>query len=436
MPLVCLGISHHQAPAEVRERHSFPPDHMSEALVALRDYDTVREAAMLSTCNRLEIYANLEDIERGVLQLKEFLVNFRHSDIAYDLEPYLYTLLETEAIEHLMRVATGLDSMLIGEAEILHQVKEAYHQAQRAQSLGKTLHRLFSEALNAGKHARTSTAIGDESVSIATVAVTMAKQRVGPLDGKNIVLVGAGKMGRTAAKRLKLEGANDLVIVNRSYERAQELVATLGIGHAAELTSLADAINDADIVITSTGATHFVITPERIAQAMTGRHERPLFLIDIAVPRDVDPADARIPGVSVTDIDKLSETVDLTLEHRQAAIPLVEQIIVAHVSQFASWYASNVTLPVVASLARKAEAVREAELERLFARCPELDKRQRTLVTGLTLRIVSKLLHSPIASIRSAAGADPDESVARARLIDEIFALSQIGPAGDDPQND
>lgn len=435
MPLVCLGVSHHQAPAEVRERHAFPPDKMSEALVALRDYDTVREAVMLSTCNRLEIYANLEDTERGVPQLKEFLGNFRHGDVTYDLEPYLYTLVEYAAIDHLMRVATGLDSMLIGEAEILGQVKEAYHQAQHAHSLGKTLHRLFRDALNAGKHARSSTAIGNESVSVATVAVAMAKQCVGPLHGKHIVLVGAGKMGRTAAKRLKLEGAKGLVVVNRSYERARELVAALGIGRAVALPLLAEALHTADIVISSTGATHFVLTPELIDRAMIGRRNRPLFLIDIAVPRDVDPAVARIPGVFATDIDKLTETVDLTLEHRQAAIPLVEKIIDAHVAQFESWYTSDATLPVVASLARKAEALREAELERLFARCPELDKRQRTLVTGLTMRIVSKLLHSPISSIRSGAG-DSDESLARARLIDEIFALSGALPAADQPAGD
>ena len=427
MPLVCLGISHHEAPAEVRERHAFPPDHMAEALVALRDYDTVLEAAMLSTCNRLEIYANLTETSLGVRQLKEFLVNFRHSDVPYDLEPYLYTLVDTAAVDHLMHVATGLDSMLIGEAEILGQVKEAYHQAQRAQSLGKTLHRLFRDAINAGKNARSSTGIGNESVSIATVAVTLAKQHVGPLQGKNIVLVGAGKMGRTAAKRLKLEGAQGLVVVNRNLDRARELVADLGIGEAAGLSSLIDALRGADIVISSTGAAHFVLTQELIGEAMRDRRERPLFLIDIAMPRDVDPAVAHIPGTIVTDIDKLKETVDVTLEHRQAAIPLVEQIIEAHVTQFEHWHRSSRTLPVVASLTRRADALREAELDRLFARCPELDKRQRTLVTGLALRIVSKLLHPAISSIR-------DGSLDRAQLLDEIFALSQAALADDEPR--
>jgi len=426
MPLVCLGMSHHGAPADVRERHAFPAARMSEALIALLDYDTVHEAAMLSTCNRLEIYANIDNVDRGLGQLKEFLGNFRHGGLPYDIEPYLYSLLETEAVEHLMRVATGLDSMLIGEAEILGQVKEAYQQAQNARSLGKNLHRLFREALNAGKSARSSTEIGNESVSIATAAITMAKQHVGALRGKDVVLVGAGKMGRTAAKRLKIEGAGSLRVVNRTHERAKELVEHLGIGEALTLPALLGALRDADIVITSTGASHFVLTTDLIADAMKDRAQRPLFLIDIAVPRDVDPLVALIPGVLVADIDKLSETVDSTLEHRQQAIPLVEDIIHAHVVQFEQWYRSRVTAPVVASLARKAEALRQAELARFFARCPELDKRQRSLVTGLSLRIVSKLLHPAITAIRDCADDHVAETVERARLIDEIFALSEL----------
>lgn len=424
MPLVCLGISHREAPAEVRERHTFPAERMAEALVALHDYDAVGEAAMLSTCNRLEIYADLTNLERGVAQLKEFIVNFRHSDIPYDLEPYLYTLVDTAAIDHVMRVATGLDSMLIGDAEILGQVKDAYVQAQHAHSVGKTLHRLFQDAINAGKAARSTTAIGNESVSIATVAITEAKQHVGTLIGKNIVVIGAGKMGRTAAKRLKLEGAQGFVVVNRTDERAQELIAELGTGRAAGLDGMLDAIADADIVISSTGALTFVIKPELIAAAMARRPERPLFLIDIAIPRDVDPAISAIPNVLLTDIDRLAETIDLTLEHRQQAIPLVEQIIDAHVMQFEHWHRSNATVPVVASLARKAEALREAELERFFARCPDLGPRQRALVTGLSLRIVSKLLHPAIASIRASSPEEVAITVARARVIEEIFALA------------
>ena len=207
MPIVCVGLSHRTAPVDVRERHAFPASRMGEALVALRDYPAVREAAMLQTCGRLEIYAELDDYEAGVAQIKSFLMNFGHGATGYDIESYLYTLLGRQAVDHLLRVATGLDSMLIGEAEILGQVKDAYVQAQHAKSLGKILHRLFRDALNAGKTARAQTRIGEESGSIATAAVEAAKARFGSLEGKTIVVIGAGKMGRTAVKRLRLEGA-------------------------------------------------------------------------------------------------------------------------------------------------------------------------------------------------------------------------------------
>lgn len=423
MALLCLGLSHHTAPAEVRERHAFPAACNLEALTALRDYEAILEAAIISTCNRLEIYAEVADGDVGVLQLKQFLTNFRHGSIAYDLAPYLYTLHGDAAAEHLFRVSTGLDSMLIGDAEVLGQVKDAYAQARRAGSLGKTLHRLFRQALIVGKAARTKTAIGNESVSIATAAIAMAKQHVGALSGKRVLLVGAGKMGAIAAKRLKLDGATELIVANRTHERAHGLVSSLGIGQATDLGSLTDVLKCADVVITSTGAPHFVLTPVNVGEAMLARSGRAMFVIDIAVPRDVDPQVATIPNVRVVDIDTMTESVDVTLEHRRAAIPMVETIIALGVNDFNLWYRSRPAIPIISSLARKAEVIRSAEVERLLARCPELNRRQRERVTGMSLTIVSKLLHSVIAGIRSQAVSAGDEIDAQARLLDVLFDL-------------
>jgi len=360
LPLVCLGLSHHTAPVEVRERHAFPTNRMSEALIALRDYEAVREAVMVATCNRLEIYAELEDYEAGVTQLKQFLMNFRHGDVN-DMDSYMYTLLGTQAIDHLFRVSTGLDSMLIGEAEILGQVKDAYVQAQRARSLGKTLHTLFRAALEAGKAARSQTAISGESTSIATAAVAFAKQHVGELAGQTVLVIGAGKMGSLAARRLKAEGAGDIVLLNRSHKRARDVANELGsVGRTAEMPGLVNALAGADVVVTSTGASHFVLTPGNVAEAMLARPDRNLFIVDIAVPRDVDPEVARIPGVGLVDVDGLKDIVDVTLEKRREAIPLVEEIIGEHVERFGQWYHSRVAVPVIASLTQKAEAIREA----------------------------------------------------------------------------
>ncbi len=427
MPLVCLGLSHHTAPVDVRERHAFPPQKMGEALIALRDYQAVREALMLQTCGRLEIYAELEDYEAGVGQLKSFLSNFRHGDVS-DMESYMYTLLGTQAIDHLFRVSTGIDSMLIGEAEILGQVKDAYVQAQRAHSLGKTLHTLFREALEAGKAARTQTAISGDSVSLATAAVLFAKQHVGTLCGKHVLVIGAGKMGAIAARRMKAEGADDIVLLNRSHKRAQRVADELGeVARVAEMPGLVNALRDADVVVTSTGASHFILTPGNVAEAMRARPERPLFIVDIAVPRDVDPEVARIAGVGAVDVDALKDVVDVTLEKRREAIPLVEEIIAAHVDRFQQWYHSRVAVPVIASLTQKAEAIRDSELERLFARLPDLTDRERALITGMSLTIVSKLLHSAIVRIRDKAVENHAEALTHARMLDELFELRSLG---------
>ena len=422
MPLVCLGLSHHTAPVEVRERHAFPAHRMGDALIALRDYQAVREAVMVATCNRLEIYAELEEYETGVSQLKQFLTNFRHGDVG-DMDSYMYTLLGSQAIDHLFRVSTGLDSMLIGEAEILGQVKDAYIQAQRARSLGKTLHTLFRGALNAGKAARAQTTIGKESTSVATAAIDFAKSRVGTLVSKSVLVIGAGKMGALAAKRLKLEGATQLSVINRSHDRARSIIADLGVGRAIELPGLIEALQSADIVITSTGASHFILTPGNVAEALLRRPARPLTIIDIAVPRDVDPEVARIPNVHLVDIDALQTVVDDKLDARRAAIPLVEEIIAEHTERFCQWYQSRVAVPVISSLMQKAEAIRAAEVDRLFARCPELTERERMLITGMSLTIISKLLHTAVVKIRDKAVENRAEALTHAQILDELFDL-------------
>ena len=397
---------------------------MEAALVALRDYEAVREAVMLQTCGRLEIYADVSDYEAGVAQLKSFLLNFRHGMVAYDLESYLYTLLGRQAVEHLFRVSTGLDSMLIGEAEILGQVKDAFTSAQEAKSLGKTLHRLFREAMSAGKTARTQTRIGDESASVATAAIEIAKKHFGSLHDRNVVLIGAGKMGRTAAKRLRAEGTQNLLVMNRTAKNAQDVVSEIGVGHAVDLSGLVDALASADIVVTSTGASHFVLTPEIVGKAMARRPDHKLFIVDIAVPRDAHPDVAATGNVALVDIDGLKSHVEEKLEVRREAIPAVEEIIDEYLERFGHWYQSRVAVPVIASLTKKAESIRAAELERLLARCPELTEREKMLVTGMSMTIISKLLHTVVTKIRDKAVTNHSEALDHVRLLDELFELN------------
>jgi glutamyl-tRNA reductase len=422
MPLVCMGLSHNTAPLDVRESHAFPAHTMGEALIALRDYEAVREALMLQTCGRLEIYAELEDYEVGVAQIRRFLGNFRHGGIE-DMDSYMYTLLGSQAIDHLFRVSTGLDSMLIGEAEILSQVKDAFVQGQRARSLGKTLNSLFREAINAGKAARTHTDIGSQSTSIATAAVRAATQHVGDLRGASVVVVGAGKMGSLVARRLKDAGCGDIVVINRSHHRARDVVDRIGTGRTMALPEIVDAMARADIVVTSTGASTFVLTTANVAEAMHVRPERPLFVVDIAVPRDCDPEVVAIPNVSVVDVDGLRGVVDVTLERRREAIPMVEEIIAEHTQRFHQWYQSRVTVPVISSLVQRAETIRENELDRLFARCPELTERERMLITGMSLTIISRLLHTAIANIRDKALVNRAEALTDAQTLSQLFDL-------------
>lgn len=428
MPLVCLGLSHHTAPVEVRERHAFPPSKMGEALVALHDYEVVREAVMLQTCGRLEIYAEIADYEDGIRQLKSFLQNYRHAMVGYDLDSYLYTLLGQDAAGHLMRVSTGLDSMLIGEAEILSQVKDAYAAAHRSRSLGPVLHRLFREAMASGKAARSQTSIGDESPSVATAAIELAVARLGGLNGRSVTIVGAGKMGRIAAKRFRSEGARELVVVNRTVERAQDVVDDAGTGEAADLPQIAHAMANADVVVTSTGSPNFLLTPAVVEQAMRGRPERPLLVLDIAVPRDADPAIAGIDGVTLIGIDDLKSHVDRKLDVRRAAIPDVEEIIAEYCERFARWFQGRGSDPVIASLTKKAEAIRSAELERLFARLPDLTEREKMLISGASLTIISKLLHSVVTNVREKADDDREGAGSRARLLEELFELDIADP--------
>lgn len=424
LPLVCLGLSHNTAPIEVRERHAFPPSRMSETLTALRDYSAVLEAVMLSTCNRIEIYAELSDYEEGIAQLKQFLQNFRHGAVN-DLDSYLYTLLGTEAVEHLFRVATGLDSMLIGEAEILGQVKDAYIAAQQAKSVDKTLHTLFREALNIGKRARSRTSIGEDSVSVATAAVELARRHVGTIAGCNVLVVGAGKMGLLAAKRFATLEAKEIVVANRSAQRAHDAIATLGRGRAVGIPEIAQALIDTDIVVTSAGASAFLITRELVSSVMQ-RRTRPLFIVDIGVPRDVDPEVTNISGVELVDIDALKLLVEDTLDRRRAAIPRVEAIVREHVERFGQWYRARNAVPVISALVHKAENIRDHEVARLFQRLPNLSERERTLITGTSMTIVSKLLHGALVRIRERAVTDQQTASMQAHVLEELFDLDAV----------
>jgi len=404
VPIIVIGLSHKTAPDEVRNRHAFPPQRVAQALGALRDYSAVREAAIVSTCNRLEIYADVDDFERGIEQIKDFLTTYRNMRVD-DFDKYLYTMLGTEAVEQLLRVACGLDSMLVGEPQILGQVREALTAADDARSAGPHLHKLFRTALEAGKRARTETGISRDVVSLGSAAVELAVRHC-DIKSVSALVVGAGKMGAIVAKHLAARGVASLTIANRTLARAQRLARPLR-AHAAPLDRLVDLLAHADLLITATGGGAHMVTAPMVRAALE-RRRAPMLIVDIAVPCDVEPNAAALPGVTLYELGDLRQIVDETLGERRTEIPAVERIVAAGSAQYMRWYQSRAAAPLIASLRNKAELIRQAEIDRLFCRLPELDERQRDLIVGASVSILNRLLHAPVTRLReSAAGGTP-----------------------------
>lgn len=400
MPVVLLGLSHRTAPPHVRDRHAMPTARLAEALGALSEYSSIREAAIVSTCNRLEIYADVDSYEHGVAQLKEFLTHYRQMAVE-DFDKYLYTMLGSEAVEQLFRVACGLDSMLIGEPQILNQVKDALRLAEGAGSLGPHLGRLFRAALQTGKRARTETAIGRDVVSLGAAAVELASRHC-DIGRSRCAVVGAGQMGTAVAKHLRAKGARTLLIANRGQRRANALARQVG-GETAPLADLLTVLANHDLIITAIGCGDFIIGEPMLREAMSARAGLPLLVVDIGVPRDVEPSAALLSGVVLYSIEDLREVVDRTLEGRRGEIPRVEAIVAEHVAAYLDWYRTRGAAPLIASLRRKAEEIRSAEIQRLFDRMPELDEAQRRMVVASSVSIINRLLHAPVTKLRKTA---------------------------------
>lgn len=401
-----LGLSHRTAPPDVRDRHSFPPERVAEALGALRDYPEIREAAIVATCNRLEIYAEVDDIERGVLQIKEFLTTYRSMRVD-DFDKYLYTMLGAEAVEQLLRVACGLDSMLVGEAEILAQVKAALSAAQHAGTAGGSLQRLFRSALQTGKRARTETRIGGDAISLGSAAVELASRHA-DLSAAHALVVGAGKMASIVARHLRARGVASLVIANRTISKAKHLARDVD-GRAAGLAEVPSLLNGVDLVISAVGSGTAQLTRSQIAERMRARPDRPLLIVDVATPRDVEPEAGAIGGVALYELTDLRNVVEAHLENRRAHMPAVEAIVAEHVRAYTRWYYSRAAAPLIADLRRRAETVRAAEIQKLFERLPELHERERALIESASLAIVNRLLHAPVTKLRESIADRADE---------------------------
>ncbi|MDR3687174.1 MAG: glutamyl-tRNA reductase [Coriobacteriia bacterium] len=401
MHLTLVGLSHKTAPVDIREKLTFPANVQQSALSALTASDAVAEAVIVSTCNRTEIYAVTAENFDGPGAIIDFMCDYHDLD-RHELVRYLYISEGEAVVRHLFRVVASLDSMVLGEAQILGQVKEAYEHSFEGGGSQRIFNKLFRQSFEVGKRVRTETEIGENAVSISYAAVELAKKVFDTLDGRTILVVGAGKMSELTAKHLVSQGVKEVLVANRTFARAQELADKFE-GTAIPYEDLFTRMADADIVISSTAATGYVITKSEVAAARKGRRRGPLFLIDIALPRDIDPAVNDLADVYLYNIDDLNGVVSANLEERMHEAELAEVIIAEEMASFESWLESMEVVPTVAAIRSKAEAIRQAELEKAIKRLGGLSEKELATVDALTASIVNKMLHGPTQRLKQVA---------------------------------
>jgi glutamyl-tRNA reductase len=404
MSVVLVGISHHQAPVELRERAALDSERARELALTLAG---VRgEAICLSTCNRTELYLAEESPDEAERKAEAALLALEE-----ELGPSLYRLRDEAAALHLFRVAAGLDSMVPGEGEILGQVRGAHE----AGATGPILDRLFRDALHAGKKARSETAIGESPASVSSAAAALAEQVFGELRGRTVLVIGAGEAGELAIKSLRARGAAIAFVANRTHERAEELTRQFG-GDPLSLNAVADSLQDVDVVLSSTSSPGWTLARDEVARALHARRGRPLFLIDLAVPRDLDPAIHELDGCYLYDIDDLEAVVAETLAGRRREAERAEAIVADEAERFREWQASLDVVPAIASLRARAEEIREAELERA-----KLSGAERRAAESVTAAVLNKLLHLPTIRMKQAAAAA--DGVIYADAVRHLFGL-------------
>jgi len=402
MHIVVVGLSHKTAPVEIREKLSFGEHKLEEALHHLLAYDHLNEGLIVSTCNRTEIYVVCDHIDSGVNDVKQFLVEFCDLKLSSFFK-YLYFHDSVEAVHHLFRVSASLDSMVVGEAQILGQVRSAYTHSFEAECTNVIFNRLFRQALSVGKKVRTETDIGESAVSISYAAVELAKKVFEDLEGRTVMVIGAGEMSELTAMHLVENGVSSVLVSNRTYERAVELAQKFQ-GKAIKFDAMLNHMVDADIVISSTGAPHFVVKKADVSKIMHRRRGKPIFFIDIAVPRDIDPKVNKVDNAYLYDIDDLQAVVDANIAERDKEGQRAELLIDKEVEEFIAWLNSLEVVPAIAALKEKAEAIRETETLRALNKLGDLNEKEKNIINALTGIIVNKLLHQPIVRAKECAG--------------------------------
>jgi glutamyl-tRNA reductase len=417
--VVVIGLNHRTAPLELLERMAIGDGQLPKALHDLCTRPNISEALVLSTCNRTEVYAVAERFHGAYGDIRGFLADFSYLP-PDEFADHLYVHYDTAAVSHLMSVTAGLDSAVLGESEVQGQVKQAWERAREQGTAGPALNLLLRHALEAGKRARTETAIARHIASVSQAAVAMAGERLGDIAGSTVLVLGAGEMGEGTAVALAGAGAGRVLVANRTPARAKELAARVG-GEPVPLAEVPDRLADADVLLTSTGSRVPLLEQTDVAPVMAARPDRPLLVVDIAMPRDVDPGVGEVPGVTLLDMDDLRRFAAAGVAERRREVAAVEAILNQEIDRYLGATSAREVAPMIVALRQRAEAVRAAELERFRGRYDDLDTRQLDLVEAVTKGLVAKLLHQPTVVLKDAAGsARGDRLVAALRELFEI----------------
>ncbi|OKP83917.1 glutamyl-tRNA reductase [Paenibacillus helianthi] len=429
MHIVVVGLNYRTAPVEVREQFAFAERDLPAALHQLMQTKSVLEGVVVATCNRTEIYVVVDRLHMCGYFIRSYMEQWFgvKSDV---FAQHMYIYEDEQAIAHLFRVTCGLDSMVIGETQILGQVRSAFLTAQGEGVTGTWFNRLFKQAVTLGKRAHSETSIGESAVSVSYAAVELGKRIFGMFSGKRVLILGAGKMSELTVKHLYSSGAAEVIVANRTLSRAVELAEKFS-GKPSTIEQALQHLDEVDIVISSTGADGYVLTAAQVAENMKRRPSRPLFMIDIAVPRDIDPAAASVPDVFLYDIDDLEGIVETNLEMRRTEAAKIEVMIEAELEDFQMWLKTMGVRPVIRALQDKSNGIYEDTMDSLFNKLPELDEHQRKVIRRLTKSIVNQMMHDPINVIKELSGGKQGNEALE--YFTQIFALQeQLGTGIDD----
>ena len=398
MELIVIGLNHKTAPIEIRERLAFPEEEMGMALSQVKSLPSLKENMILSTCNRVEIYAAAREAEKAIFDLKDFLSRY-HGLSLKEFEENLYRLTGEEAVRHVFRVASSLDSMVVGEPQILGQIKSAYNMAAESKTSGHILHRLLHRAFHVAKRVRTETKIGNSAVSVSFVAVELAKKIFGTLEKKTVLLIGAGEMCELAARHLVSGGVEKVLVTNRTYERAAALAQEFR-GDPIPFEEMPRGLRMADIVISATDSPQYLLRHDEVAKVIKDRKQKPIFFIDIADPRDIEPKVGDIENVYLYNIDDLQKVAYENIQDREKEAQKAEAIVQDEVVKFVNWYQSLEVTPTIVALRKKFEEIRKKELEKTFSLHPHFSDKERQSLEALTSAIINKILHDPLTLLK------------------------------------